>query len=162
MKMNQMTMIAAASVFACSIATCALASQSVYNTSAAIPLGSEGKGCPAVVNFVQETVINEGGATTTGSVDFSEIATDVEFLSSNETFGFLKGKSAIAIARNFMARKRNFQGQHFWARGYYVTTLGRNEEVIRKYIREQEKEDRRVDRLFEEPETSSRAQSGSF
>ena len=76
--------------------------------------------------------------------------------------GFLKGKSAIAIARNFMARKRNFQGQHFWARGYYVTTVGRNEEVIRKYIREQEKEDRRVDRLFEEPETSSRAQSGSF
>jgi putative transposase len=76
--------------------------------------------------------------------------------------GFLKGKSAIAIARNFMARKRNFQGQHFWARGYYVTSVGRNEEVIRQYIRDQEKEDRRVDRLFEEPKMSSRAQSGSF
>ncbi|MEY4066525.1 MAG: hypothetical protein RIR26_2733 [Pseudomonadota bacterium] len=80
----------------------------------------------------------------------------------SEVVGFLKGKSAIAIARNFMARKRNFQGQHFWARGYYVTSVGRNEEVIRQYIRDQEKEDRRVDRLFEEPKMSSRAQSGSF
>ena len=61
--------------------------------------------------------------------------------------GFIKGKSAIHIARTFMDRKRNFVGQHFWARGYFVSTVGRDEAVIRRYIREQEAEDRRVDQL---------------
>jgi putative transposase len=61
--------------------------------------------------------------------------------------GFIKGKSAIHIARTFMERKRNFVGQHFWARGYFVSTVGRDEAVIRKYIREQEAEDKRVDQL---------------
>jgi len=46
-----------------------------------------------------------------------------------------------------MERKRNFVGQHFWARGYFVSTVGRDEEVIRKYIRDQEVEDKRVDQL---------------
>ncbi len=70
--------------------------------------------------------------------------------SVSEVIGFMKGKSAIAIARNFTGRKKNFQGQNFWARGYYVNTVGRDEEVIRQYIRNQEKEDRRTDKLFEE------------
>ncbi len=61
--------------------------------------------------------------------------------------GFIKGKSAIHIARTFMDRKRNFVGQHFWARGYFVSTVGRDEAVIRRYIREQEAEDKRVDQL---------------
>lgn len=61
--------------------------------------------------------------------------------------GFIKGKSAIAIARRFMDRAKNFVGQHFWARGYYVSTVGRDEAEIRQYIREQEKEDRRLDQL---------------
>ena len=61
--------------------------------------------------------------------------------------GFIKGKSAIHIARTFMERKRNFVGQHFWARGYFVSTVGRDEVVIREYIRNQEKEDKRVDQL---------------
>ena len=61
--------------------------------------------------------------------------------------GFIKGKSAIHIARTFMERKRNFVGQHFWARGYFVLTVGRDEAVIRKYIRDQEAEDKRVDQL---------------
>jgi putative transposase len=61
--------------------------------------------------------------------------------------GFIKGKSAIHIARTFMERKRNFVGQHFWARGYFVSTVGRDEAVIRKYIRDQEAEDKRVDQL---------------
>ena len=61
--------------------------------------------------------------------------------------GFIKGKSAIHIAREFAGRKRNFVGQHFWARGYFVTTVGRDEEVIRQYIRQQENEDRRQDQL---------------
>ena len=61
--------------------------------------------------------------------------------------GFIKGKSAIAIARRFMDRAKNFVGQNFWARGYYVSTVGRDEEQIREYIREQEKEDKRLDQL---------------
>ena len=61
--------------------------------------------------------------------------------------GFIKGKSAIHLARVYGERKRNFVGQHFWARGYFVSTVGRDEEVIREYIRNQEKEDERLDQL---------------
>jgi putative transposase len=61
--------------------------------------------------------------------------------------GYIKGKSAIHIARTFSERKRNFVGQHFWARGYFVSTVGRDEAVIREYIRNQEKEDKRIDQL---------------
>lgn len=52
--------------------------------------------------------------------------------------GFLKGKSAIAIARQFSGRQRNFNGENFWARGYAVSTVGFNEEQIRHYIRNQQ------------------------
>ncbi|MCP5057505.1 MAG: IS200/IS605 family transposase [bacterium] len=65
----------------------------------------------------------------------------------SQVIGYLKGKSAIHIARNFGERKRNFVGQHFWARGYFVSTVGRDEETIREYIRYQETEDRKVDQL---------------
>ena len=61
--------------------------------------------------------------------------------------GYIKGKSAIHIARTFGGRTRNFTGQNFWARGYFVSTVGRDEEVIRNYIRRQENEDQRVDQL---------------
>ena len=61
--------------------------------------------------------------------------------------GYIKGKSAIHIARMYMERRRNFVGQHFWARGYFVSTVGRDEQVIRDYIRHQEREDRRLDQL---------------
>jgi putative transposase len=61
--------------------------------------------------------------------------------------GYMKGKSAIHIARSFLERKRNFVGQHFWARGYFVSTVGRDEAVIRQYIRNQEAEDRRIEQL---------------
>jgi putative transposase len=54
--------------------------------------------------------------------------------------GFLKGKSAIAVAR-LQGKERNFTGEHFWARGYAVSTVGFNEEQIRRYIREQEGSD---------------------
>ncbi len=67
--------------------------------------------------------------------------------SVSQVVGFMKGKSAIQIARNFVGRKKNFVGQNFWARGYYVSTTGRDEESIREYIRKQEEEDRRVDQL---------------
>lgn len=61
--------------------------------------------------------------------------------------GFLKGKSAIWIARNFGEATRGFIGKNFWARGYFVSTVGRDEEVIRNYIQRQEMEDRRIDQL---------------
>jgi putative transposase len=64
-----------------------------------------------------------------------------------QVVGFIKGKSAIQIARTFGGRKRNFTGQHFWARGYFVSTVGRDEKVIREYIKKQEQEDRRLDQL---------------
>jgi putative transposase len=61
--------------------------------------------------------------------------------------GFIKGKSAISIARTYFGRRKNFTGQSFWARGYYVTTVGRDEEVVRNYIKHQEVEDHRIDQL---------------
>ena len=64
-----------------------------------------------------------------------------------QVVGYLKGKSAIHIARTFGGKKRNFTGEHFWARGYFVSTVGRDERVIREYIRKQEIEDKRVDQL---------------
>jgi putative transposase len=64
-----------------------------------------------------------------------------------QVIGYIKGKSAIHIARTFGERRRNFVGQHFWARGYFVSTVGRDEGVIREYIRRQEQEDKRLDQL---------------
>jgi putative transposase len=61
--------------------------------------------------------------------------------------GFIKGKSTIHSARTYGERKRNFVGQHFWARGYFVATVGRDEAVIREYIKKQELEDKRLDQL---------------
>jgi putative transposase len=65
----------------------------------------------------------------------------------SQVVGYLKGKSAIHIARNDMGRQRNFTGEHFWARGYYASTVGIDEAVIRQYIQSQEQEDRRIDQL---------------
>ena len=61
--------------------------------------------------------------------------------------GFIKGKSAISIARTYFGRRKNFTGQSFWARGYYVTTVGRDEDVVRNYIKHQDEEDHRIDQL---------------
>jgi putative transposase len=61
--------------------------------------------------------------------------------------GFINGKSAFHLARVYGERKRNFVGQHLWARGYFVSTVGRDEALIRKYIRKQEQEDARLDQL---------------
>jgi putative transposase len=63
------------------------------------------------------------------------------------TVGFLKGKSAIRIHREFLGRDRNFTGFHFWARGYRVSTAGLDEQLIREYIRNQEEEDKREEQL---------------
>jgi putative transposase len=59
----------------------------------------------------------------------------------------IKGKSAIHIARNYLGKRKNYTGAHFWARGYHVSTVGRDEQTVRDYIRHQEQEDRRIDQL---------------
>ena len=66
--------------------------------------------------------------------------------SISQVVGYIKGKSAIWIARNYFGSDRNFIGQHFWARGYYESTVGRDEKVIAEYIRTQEKRDIDEDR----------------
>jgi putative transposase len=65
----------------------------------------------------------------------------------SQVVGFIKGKSAIYIARVYGERKRNFVGQSFWARGFFVSTVGRDEAVIRAYIKNQEAEDSRLEQL---------------
>ena len=67
--------------------------------------------------------------------------------SVSQVIGYIKGKSAIFIARTFMGRRQNFTGQHFWARGYWVSTVGKDEQEVREYIQKQEKEDKRLDQL---------------
>ena len=65
----------------------------------------------------------------------------------SQVIGYIKGKSAIHLARVYGERKRNFVGQHFWARGFWVSTVGRDEAVIREYIQKQEEEDKRLDQM---------------
>ena len=64
-----------------------------------------------------------------------------------QVMGYIKGKTAIHIARVYAGRRRSFVGQQFWARGYWVSTVGRDEAAVRRYIQEQEKEDWRQDQL---------------
>ena len=61
--------------------------------------------------------------------------------------GFIKGKSAISIARQFTGKTKNFTGENFWARGYFVSMVGLDEEVVKAYIREQEKEEEHYEQL---------------
>ena len=65
----------------------------------------------------------------------------------SQVIGFIKGKSAIHPARVYGERKMNFVGQHFWARGFLVSTVGRDEHVTRDYINKQEEEDKRLDQM---------------
>ena len=65
----------------------------------------------------------------------------------SQVIGFIKGKSAIHLARVYGERKRNFVGQNFWARGFFVSTVGRDEKVIREYIQKQVAEDKRLDQM---------------
>ena len=67
--------------------------------------------------------------------------------SVSNVVGYIKGKSAIGIARHIMGKSRNFSGENFWARGYFVSTVGLDEAMVRAYIREQEKEDERYEQL---------------
>jgi len=74
------------------------------------------------------------------------ISVPPKFAVSN-VVGYIKGKSAIAIARHFKGKQRNFNGEHFWARGYFVSTVGLDEEMVREYIRNQESNDEKRDQM---------------
>jgi putative transposase len=63
-------------------------------------------------------------------------------LAVSSAIGFLKGKSAIEIARRFSGKQRNFNGENFWARGYAISTVGMEVETVRAYIRDQETADK--------------------
>jgi putative transposase len=65
----------------------------------------------------------------------------------SQVIGYIKGKSAIHLARVYGERCRNYERQHFWARGHFVSTVGRDEAVIREYIKDQEREDQRLEQL---------------
>jgi len=65
----------------------------------------------------------------------------------SQVVGYIKGKSAIHLARVYGENKRNFTGQSFWARGYFVSTVGRDAQMIKNYIRHQEEEDARLEQL---------------
>ena len=65
----------------------------------------------------------------------------------SQVIGYMKGKSAIYIARTYLGQRKNYSGMSFWARGYFVSTVGADEDVVRAYIRDQEKEDKRVEQL---------------
>ena len=69
-------------------------------------------------------------------------------LAVSSVIGFIKGKSAIYIARNFHGKRRNFVDESFWARGFYVSTVGLDEAAVRDYIRKQEQEDLRIEQLL--------------
>ena len=65
----------------------------------------------------------------------------------SQVVGYIKGKSAICIARTWLGQKKNFIGHNFWARGYFVSTVGRDEASVREYIKQQEKEEKRLEQL---------------
>lgn len=67
--------------------------------------------------------------------------------SVSQVLGFIKGKSSIWIAQNIANKQRNFVGHKFWARGYFVSTVGADEKAVRSYIQNQEVEDKRLDEL---------------
>lgn len=67
--------------------------------------------------------------------------------SVSQVVGYIKSKSTIHIERTYMGCSKNFTGQKFWARGYYVSTAGRDEEVARHYTRSQLEFDRKLDQL---------------
>ena len=68
--------------------------------------------------------------------------------SVSKVIGFIKGKSSIWIAQNIANKKRNFVCHKFWSRGYFVSTVGADQTIICSYIQDQEKEDKRLDNLF--------------
>ena len=64
-----------------------------------------------------------------------------------QVIGYIKGKSAVYIARTYAGKKRNFTGEQFWARGYYVSTIGKDEAASKEYVCRQQEEDKRIEQM---------------
>jgi putative transposase len=106
-----------------------------------------------LVPVLRELVLHKESAVLEGRMKVDHVHMVVSIppkYSVAQVVGYVKGKSAIWVARA-MGRNRNFLGQHFWARGYCVSTVGLDEETIREYVRSQEEADKKLDqlRLFE-------------
>src|SRR5258708_3509274 len=104
---------------------------------------TSGRGVPQAGATEREP--DRGGSSSRGSVHML-ISIPPKYAVS-QVVGFIKGKSAIHLARVYGEKKRSFVGQHFWARGYFVSTVGRDQELIREYIKKQEAEDTRMEQL---------------
>jgi putative transposase len=97
-----------------------------------------------LVKIFHELAKQKESRITEGSISMDHVHMCIEIPPKHKVasvIGFLKGKSAIAISRTFQGKQRNYQGAHFWARGYAVSTVGFDEEIIRNYIREQGEND---------------------
>jgi putative transposase len=100
--------------------------------------------------LLAELATHKGAHIETGSIQEDHIHMVISIPpkeSVAQVVGYIKGKSAIHIARMYSARKTNFVGEKFWARGYFVSTVGKDEKKIKEYVRHQQAEDRRVDQL---------------
>src|SRR4051812_36228975 len=117
-------------------------SRSPTSTSRPWPISSTSS--PSAVAFSMAISSNPAQTSTGGP---SQLPRSDQPETVSQVIGYIKGKSAIHLARVYGERKRNFVGQHFWARGYFVSTVGRDEAVIRSYIQKQEQEDRHLDQL---------------
>ena len=97
-----------------------------------------------LVKILRELATQKESRITEGNLSIDHVHMCIEIppkYAVASVLGFLKGKSAIAIARTIQGRERNYTGAHFWARGYAVSTVGFDEEIIRKYITEQNDND---------------------
>ncbi len=102
-----------------------------------------------LVPVLRELVLHKESAVSEGKMKVDHVHMVVSIppkYSVAQVVGYVKGKSAIWVARA-MGRNRNFWGQHFWARGYCVSTVGLDEETIREYVRSQEEADKKLDQL---------------
>ncbi len=107
------------------------------------PAEAFGRGVPQAGRA--EGVPDRGGPSTRRPCPHDDL--DTAEIRGVAVVGFIKGKSAIHLARVYGERKQNYVGQSFWARGFFVSTVGRDERTIREYIRNQEKEDERLDQM---------------
>ena len=105
--------------------------------------------CPQTRNQLQQLPVRAAAssplASSAGCGSAWRVGTNISIA---QVVGYIKGKSAIHIARTFAGRVRDFTGENFWARGYFASTVGRDEEIIRTYIHQQEEEDHRVLRVM--------------
>jgi putative transposase len=109
-----------------------------------------GKIRPDLAEVVKGLATHKASRIETGSLQVDHvhmvISIPPKYLVS-QVVGYIKGKSAIHVARRYGGKGKNFTGESFWARGYYVSTVGKDEKAIKEYVEKQEKEDTRIDQM---------------